>query len=62
MTDNRAEKLLSVLFDSRMFREGDCITFSIPAQALKETIQGNPNHFRIASALMAMAERSVAHD
>lgn len=62
MANKTAEILLSVLFDSRMFREGDSIIFSIPAQAMKETIKGNSNLYKIASALMAEAESGVANE
>lgn len=62
MTDSKAEKLLSILFDSQMFRDGSCITFSIPAQAMKETIKGNSNLYRIASALMAEVESGVVNE
>ena len=62
MTANNAEKLLSELFGSRMFVSSDGhITFSTPAQALKETVYGNSNPYKLASALMAVAEGSVTH-
>lgn len=64
MTDRTtAEKLLSEVFDSQMLVSKDgCVTFTTPAQALKDTVQGNPNTYKIASALMAFAESGAEHE
>ena len=57
MSSRNAAKRLEVEFGSQMFvtRDG-LITFSVPAKALKRTILGHPDAYRLASVLMQLAE------
>ena len=57
MTGRTALNILNEGFGSQMFvSEDGHITFSMPAQALKQTILGNPHSYQMASLLMSIAE------
>lgn len=57
MTSRNAANRLEREFSSQMFISTDGIVlFSVPAKALKRTLFGDPDAYRLASVLMQLAE------